>query len=375
MRRLGFVIQHLNALGGTERAACAVMNGLAADADLHLFEVHTRGEAVFGLDPRVTRHNFFTRPVSLLNRWPQLVWKLARALRAARIDTLIVVESTHALYAVPAARLAGCRVIVWEHFNFRADISRRKRRLGRRIAARWADAIAVLTRRDINLWQHHAAPRGTMLYMPNIAPAPSDVAYDSTARRVIALGRLCHQKGFDRLLAAWSRVENDARGDGWRLDLYGDGPDKAPLEAQIARLARATLHPATKDVGPLYASAGLFAASSRFEGLPMVMLEAAAHGLPIVAFDCETGPAEIILPGKSGLLVKEGDVAGLAEGLLELMANPKERQCLSDGARCQATTFSRESCLARWRAALHLPAPPSIHSQPDEKRIEQRRRI
>ncbi|MCQ9156607.1 glycosyltransferase family 4 protein [Acidomonas methanolica] len=371
MRRIAFTIQHINALGGTERSTCAVMNGLVEQAELHLYEVCSRGPAVFGLDSRIATHRLSDRSVSLLASWPRLVLSLARDLRRRRIDTLVAVESTHALYAVPAARLAGCRVIVWEHFNFRTDLGKRKRRWGRRVAARYADDVVTLTERDLDLWREGARPRARLTAIANIAPPVVATPYGIGRRTVLALGRLCAQKGFERLLAAWALVEADPRGAEWRLTIHGDGPDRARLVEQSASLARVAIHPPRADAFALYEDAGLFAASSRREGLPMVLLEAAAHGVPAVAFDCETGPGEIIARDVSGILVPEGDVPALAEALLTLMADPAARCRMSEGARARARTFCRDSILARWSALLRLPAPPAVQSEADESAIEQ----
>lgn len=352
--RIGFVIQHINALGGTERAACAVMNGLADSADIHLFEVHSRGPAAFGLDPRIRTVSLFDRHVSLLNQWPRLMRRLRDGILRERLDVLVVVESTHALYAVPAARRAGCRCVVWEHFNFRADLGKRKRGWGRWVAARWADDVVVLTHRDIALWEEGCQPRARMTCIPNMAPPISATPYRVEGREVLALGRLSKQKGFDRLLAAWARVEADPRGASWHLRIVGDGPNRAALQAQAASLHRATVTPAENNVAARLSTAGLLSASSRFEGLPMVLLEATAFGIPVVAFDCETGPAEIVDDGRSGLLVPEGDVAALADALLGLMASDERRVAMADAARRQAAGFSREAVLPKWRSLFGI---------------------
>lgn len=86
----------------------------------------------------------------------------------------------------------------------------------------------------------------------------------------------------------------------------------------------------------------------------MVLLEAAAFGVPIVAFDCETGPAEIIVPDRTGLLVPQNDVTALAEGLLNLMANPEKRLAFSSNGKDRIALFSRDHVIALWRKMLGL---------------------
>lgn len=352
--RIGFVIHTIGLMGGTERTCCAVINGLVEKTDITLIEVVSEGPPAYFLDDRIQRDVLSAQHVSLLWSAPSLILRLCQLIKSRNLETLVVVESTHALYAVAAARLAGIRCIVWEHFNYTVDLGKKKRRWGRTIAAKWANDVVTLTHRDQALWQQKARPRAQVHCIPNMAPPVSEKPYDVAARTVLALGRLSPQKGFDRLLEAWRLVERDPRSEGWRLTIVGDGPQKAMLTEQAATLVHASVGPAQKDVATLFGQAGLMACSSRFEGLPMVMLEAAAFGVPIVAFDCETGPAEILVPGKTGLLVPQDDVAGLAGGLLSLMADPETRLAFSRNGKDRMALFSRDHVLSLWYKMLGL---------------------
>ncbi|WP_215755175.1 glycosyltransferase family 4 protein [Acetobacter sp. P5B1] len=352
--RVGFVIHTIGLMGGTERTCCAVMNGLADYADITLIEVLSEGPPAYSMDERIKRAVLSAQHVSLLWSAPTLIMRLYHLIKRKKLETLVVVESTHALYAVAAARLAGVRCIVWEHFNYNVDLGKKKRRWGRLIAAKWANDIVTLTHRDQSIWQQKAQPKAQVHCIPNMAPPVSEKPYDIAARMVLALGRLSPQKGFDRLLQAWKLVEEDPRSAGWKLTIVGEGPQKTRLTEQAATLERASVGPAQKDVAALFAQAGLMVSSSRFEGLPMVLLEAAAFGVPIVAFDCETGPAEIIIPDQTGILVPQNDVAGLAEGLLNLMANPEKRLAFSREGKDRMALFSRDHVISLWCRTLGL---------------------
>jgi len=348
-----FMIQHINALGGTERSACAVMNGLARNgASVHLVELASRGPAAFGLSAGIETTSLFPAPVKIFNSWVRIVWRLARLLRQRRIDVLVIVEATHALYGVAAARLAGVRCVVWEHFNFNVTLNRRKRVWGRQIAARWADDVVVLTQRDIGLWRTGCHVRARLVAIPNMAPPVAEAGMVAREPFVLAAGRLIEQKGYDLLLEAWRIVERDARSEGWSLLIRGDGDDREALMRQAAGLARVTFAPAQGDIEHDYARCGLFVCSSRYEGLPMVLLEACAFGVPIVSFDCETGPAEVIVHGETGLLVPPLDVAALAEALVALMADPVRRVRMGAAGRDKAREFQSAPIIARWERLL-----------------------
>ncbi|MBS1017363.1 glycosyltransferase family 4 protein [Gluconobacter cerinus] len=351
--RCAFVIQHINATGGTERSACAVMNGLVQrDVTVHLLELVGNGPPVFPLDDRIPVKSLFEKPVKIFNSWPRIVRRLVRYLKRHRIDTLIVVEATHALYGVAAARLAGCRCIVWEHFNFNIALGRRKRVWGRQIAARWADDVVVLTARDKALWQAGLSLKASLSVIPNMAPPVWQTAYAQASRLVLTAGRLTTQKGYDLLLKAWAIIEVDQRGAGWCLLIRGDGPGRLMLLQQAACLKRVTIAPATPHLDDDYRQAALYVCSSRYEGLPMVLLEAASAGLPVVAFDCETGPAEVVVPEETGILVPPEDYIGLAEALLALMEQNEKRRAMSDMARLKALEFQEGPIMDRWMALL-----------------------
>ncbi|MFT9088998.1 MAG: glycosyltransferase family 4 protein [Acetobacter okinawensis] len=352
--RVGFLIQHINGLGGTERTACAVMNGLVEHTSVSLIELWSQGSAAYGLDPRVQTVSLFSRHMPMLSHWGRLVWQCYRQIRALKLDVLVVVESTHALYGVAACRLAGIRCVVWEHFNCNVDMGKRKRRWGRWIAARWADDIVTLTSRDIALWRQKLAPKARLVCIPNMVPALPPVQYDPDSRHVVAIGRLTHQKGFDRLLAAWEKIIEDRRSTGWVLQIIGSGPELDQLQGKAESLAHIEFLPARKDVSAVYARTGILVSTSRYEGLPMVMLEAEAAGIPIVAFDCETGPAEIIASGQTGFLVTQDDAEGFAHAVLELMGDRDMRMRFSTAAKVRSNLFSPDKIMEKWRCLLKV---------------------
>lgn len=329
------------------------MNGLVRQGcDVRLVELVGAGAPAFPLSPEIPLTALFDRPVKIFNSWFRIVWRLSRFLKREKIDTLVVVESTHALYGVAAAKLAGVRCVVWEHFNFNVTLDRRKRVWGRQIAARWADDVVVLTQRDIALWREGTTVRARLTAIPNMAPPVTDSPYPPDSRLVLAAGRLTEQKGYDLLLRAWRIVEQDPASAGWTLLIRGDGPDRDALLQQAEGLHRMTIAPATGSIDADYARAALFVASSRYEGLPMVLLEALSAGVPVVAFDCETGPAEIVRDGETGLLVPPEEPEALAVALLELMRAPERRQAMSDAARLRAAAFQEGPVMARWMELL-----------------------
>src|SRR5690606_6883976 len=140
---------------------------------------------------------------------------------------------------------------------------------------------------------------------------------------IVAAGRLQRQEGFDLLIDAFAPVAR--RNPTWQLRVFGGGKLHDDLVTRIAghRLTdQVHLRGRTTRLHEEMAAASMFVLSSRFEGFPMVLLEAMAHGLPVVAFDCHTGPRDILTDGWDGVLVPPRDVDALSDAIATLVADP-----------------------------------------------------
>lgn len=225
-------------------------------------------------------------------------------------------------------------------------IDRWRTRQDERIVRRF-DKFVVLTHEDQGYWG--ALPN--LEVIPNAAMHLTDRFADGSARRVIAVGRLDYQKGFDRLIRGWDLVQRSGRFADWRLDIFGQGEWHDMLQGMIdERGLAATTHLCrpTTQIGDEYARSSLHVMTSHYEGFGMVIVEAMACGLPSVAFDCKCGPKDIIRPGENGLLVRDGDEEGLAQTLMTLMEDDALRKRMSQRAREVVKEYSEEAVMARW---------------------------
>ena len=209
------------------------------------------------------------------------------------------------------------------------------------------DKFVVLTHEDRNYW----GKLPNIEVIPNAAKNMSGHFSDVSARRVIAVGRLDYQKGFDRLIRAWSLVQADGRFADWRLDLFGQGEWRDMLAGMVKELGltgSVSINAPVKEIGAEYVASSLLVMSSHYEGFPMVMIEAMACGLPVVSFDYKCGPRDIIRHGENGLLVKDGDVRGLAQAMMDVMGDDARRRQMSQEARKVVSTYSEEVVMRQW---------------------------
>ena len=225
-------------------------------------------------------------------------------------------------------------------------IDRWRTKMDERLVRRF-DRFVVLSSEDAGYWG--AIPN--MQVIPNAACHLGAGYSDGSSKRVIAVGRLDYQKGFDRLLEAWDIVQRDGKHQDWHLDIYGQGEWKEMLQQMIVSRGlddTTTLHEPTTHIGDEYVRSGMLVMSSHYEGFPMVMIEAMACGLPVVSFDFKCGPRDIIGENVNGILVHEGDISGLAHAMVKLMDNDSLRLRLASSARRITETYSEENVMGQW---------------------------
>lgn len=209
------------------------------------------------------------------------------------------------------------------------------------------DKFVVLTNEDRGYW----GDLPNIEVIPNAAMHVSDTYSDVMNKRVIAVGRLDYQKGFDRLIQAWELVQHTGKFTDWKLDIYGQGEWQEMLQQMIdkAELQNTVcLNRPTKQIGEEYVKSDMLVMSSNYEGFPMVMIEAMACGLPVVSFDYKCGPKDIIQSGINGLLVPNGDIQALADAMMKVMEDEAYRKMLSLNARKVVDTYSEQAVMAQW---------------------------
>lgn len=209
------------------------------------------------------------------------------------------------------------------------------------------DKFVVLTNEDRGYWGNLP----NIEVIPNAAMHVSDAYSDVMNKRVIAVGRLDYQKGFDRLVQAWQLVRHTGKFTDWKLDIFGQGEWREMLQQMIDKAElqdSVRLNRPTKQIGEEYVKSDMLVMSSNYEGFPMVMIEAMACGLPVVSFDYKCGPKDIIQPGINGLLVPNGDIQALADAMMKVMEDEAYRKMLSLNARKVVDTYSEQAVMSQW---------------------------
>ncbi|MGE4335103.1 MAG: glycosyltransferase [Pigmentiphaga sp.] len=366
---------HFQERGGVERVISMLANGWRARG--HEVALVVRQGCigqVYPLDPGVRRYSLrSSRPRGRFGRMLGYALDLVR-LRRHRVvreaDVVIANGPWCALlmllaWRVPHRGRRSPAIILCDH-NSPDAFGAATRWLGRRLYG-LADDVVALTAQQANQYRPYAS-RVTVLPNPVEIPPASKLAQVAQSRILLAAGRLTPQKGYDLLLQAWHQANPGL--PEYRLRIVGDGPEQAKLTALATELGvddRVTFVPATDDLASHYTEAAAFILSSRHEGLPLVLLEALAHGLPVVAFDCDYGPRQVIRPGQNGLLCEPENPAALAAALLDALRDPAALDAMAAEARHSAQAYALPEVLDRWEAllvSLNVPAHQRPNSPP-----------
>jgi glycosyltransferase involved in cell wall biosynthesis len=211
------------------------------------------------------------------------------------------------------------------------------------------DIVSTLTEGDAEDYRRHLKHRTQVVCMPNGVPDLGGHRAALDAKVVVAAGRLGPQKGFDRLLPVWAEVAR--RHPDWELRIFGGGKDMGRLLAQAEELGvadSAHMMGFTSELHEEFANSSLYVMSSRKEGFPMVLLEAMSVGLPVVSYDCPTGPRDIVREGIDGYVVADGNGEALAAAMSRLMGDEAERKAFGAAAVEGAARYDIATIAARW---------------------------
>lgn len=274
--------------------------------------------------------------------------RLRRAIRKARPDILVSFGDTTNLMTLMSRAGLRVPVIISERTDPRlAPCSWLTRRF-RPWLYRFASSIVVQSQ-AVRKWAQCAVPGGAVRVIPNPLLPAAPPCGKSRLRRVVGVGRLVPEKGFELLIRAFARCI--ANYPEWKLAIFGDGPERLALQSLVARLGIAgsvQFGGLVRETEAELAASEIFALSSRFEGFPNVLLEAMSCGTPVVSFDCPSGPSEIIRDGFDGLIVPPGDVNLLSAALARLMSDSALRTELGSNARRTVERYSAEKISAMW---------------------------
>ena len=209
-------------------------------------------------------------------------------------------------------------------------------------------ALTVLTQQDYPILKEL---NPNTYVIPNALSFLPDVFSSCSQRKFLAVGRLSEVKQFDKLIRIFSEYVKSEQT--WTLDIIGKGSQHASLQKMIMDYGLedyVKIKPYSNQIEKEYLNSSVLISTSRSEGLPMVMIEAQSYGLPIIAYNCKTGPSDIVIDGRNGYLIPLDDEAMMVERMLKLSRNDDLRKTMGKNAQEDAQRFSPDCVYGKWEA-------------------------
>jgi glycosyltransferase involved in cell wall biosynthesis len=379
--RIRYLLMNAFSTGGTVRTTLQTAAALAERHDVEVVSIYKRrDEAALPHDPRLrvrvlvdespgvlasrtgpvggaaeaVRERLRARPSRLVHRGDfryenfSALTDLAlyRYLRTVRTDVLV---GTRPGLNLAMARHAPRRIIRVGQDHLHNGMYRKELRGAMRRLYPSLDLYVTLTERDAEAWRETLPDGPPVITVPNAVPDTGIGRSPLTDKVVVAAGRLSWQKGFGRLMPIWAQVV--AEHPGWKLRIFGEGPQGDKLRSLVAqhRLeGTVELMGHSSRLHDEMRHASIFVMPSRFEGFPLILLEAMSCGLPPVVYDFRNGARELVTDGVNGRLLPERDADGMARALCELMTDDEMRRTLARQAAATVDGYRLHRVAARW---------------------------
>lgn len=338
--------------GGTERVSSLVANELVKNKKINICFLslwEEKEQVFFTLHSDINRYVLFNKPTTGKNILKYII-KIKKFVREQQIDILIDIDGILDVYSIPAVKRTKCKIVSWEQFNYYQNPDGNLRKITRKLAAKNADAIVVLTKEDEGYYKENLEIKHIIRHIYNpIILRNSQYHYDENSKTIISAGRLTYQKGFDLLVDVAEIVLK--KYPDWEWILVGEGEDRLLLENKIKEKGleeRLVLLGNVNNIDEYYEKSSMYVLTSRFEGFGLVLTEAKAHNLPCISFKCSAGPAEIILNEKNGFLVENFSVNDMAEKICKLISDKKLRVEFSKKALQDTEKFEIKKIERQW---------------------------
>ena len=374
--RIAYIIDSIAFKGGAERIISEKMNELSADDNYCIYIItcyqfpdiapntYYISEKVRQIHLQIPVHKQYKYPYPrrLWEKWKyhkMLRQKLSKTIDAIQPDIIIGVGYTLA-DVVCNIRCQAKKVIEAHearHFTMSNELYCERSPLSKLFVAIYrmaylhtiekkASVVVCLTHEDANDW--HKARRVEVI--PNFSTMQVTAMSTGTSNRVIAVGRLEWQKGYDKLIHIWKNIST--RYPDWQLDIFGEGTLKDELQVQIQQeqVSNISIHPFIDNISKEYANSSICVLTSRFEGFSLVLLEAMKHGVPCVTFDCPYGPRDVVDNEKNGYVVENDNIELFIRKLSQLIEHPETRKAFSERAIVKAKIFDKEVIMRQWKA-------------------------
>ncbi len=353
---LGIFVYDVSLTGGAEHVAINLGEALADFHDVYMISLFNSNPQKLKLQSAYKNIVLADRVGSIPLHFVKYSTALKKCIKENGIDVLMAITAGVVTLANAGAIGTKAKVIYAEHSNLENKTYGKKHELRQLVGAKISDYIVTLTERDRrNFISAFKISEDKICAIPNwyVRSNNTEKAYNPDTKKIVSVGRLERVKGYDYLLSVAKALSEKYKD--WHWDICGDGSLRTQLEADIAALGLSdfiTLKGNVSNVSEILNDYSLFVMTSKYEGLPLSLLEAQAANLPIVSFDCPTGPSEIIEDGANGFIVDAYDTEQMAKKIEALILNRDLRIEFSCNAQKNIYHFEKDHVLDMWQKLL-----------------------
>jgi len=339
--------------GGAERVLVSVANKLSfLGFNIFIMSYKTENKSFYQLNDDITRLflNYDVekkRPFSF--KFINTLSAIRSNIKSNNIDIIIPLGTEPSILTFLALIFIKYpKKIAWIHYSFFIKLKFRDKVL-RKVILPFYDKIIVLNKTD-HLKFSNLYP-GKVIHIPNPIPFKSSKVSLLNNKTLLALGRLDKVKGFDKLIKIFGLIHRNEKFRDWKLNIFGDdNGEKEYLEKLINKVF---INEAKKDVETEYLKSDIYVMTSISECFPMVLLESQEYGLPIVSFDCHSGPRDIICNNINGFIVKVDNIQDFADALMLIMENNSVRNKMGLESKKNTQKFQIDNIIKKWTILLN----------------------
>lgn len=343
--------------GGTERVSSIVANELVKDEYINvsfisMFEENS--EPFFELDNRIERNVLYKKRISGMTHFLGIMSRVHKFVKDNNVDILIDIDGILDMYSIPALIGTKTKIVSWEQFNYYQNPYVPYRKYTRRLAAKFADAIVVLTKDDKENYIRNLKIRNRIRHIYNPIVLPNEkIRYSQESKTIITVGRLCYEKGLDYLVEIANGVLK--KYPEWKWEIIGEGQEERKLIQKIEQYGlkeKLILKGSVKNISECYTKGAIFVLTSRFEGFGLVLTEAKAYRLPCISFKCPSGPQEIILDSVNGYLIECFDVSEMINKISKLIEDSELRVRFSCHSLDDTDKYNIYNVICEWKKLI-----------------------